>query len=551
MAFTRSQIEAMKEDGLRPLVIRPLLKKMGFHDVRHNHGSHELGKDFVMWQLGDIGARENWAVVAKAGPISGKTSGRNSAAEVVSQIRRALSTTFHDSETNAPCQVNRCYVIASGTISEPARTAIGAELTDEQKSAVKYMDGDRLWEYVQKHLPASAVLNDLVEAGRELDALNPNWRIVPRTRGESTEFTLEPKHPDAQRIDPLRLEGRFVFPDTAEGGDAKRAFLHHIETGAPLAIKRPFIEGFQFPEWLREYVDPAGEGPAELRLGPRKGPKPATLRLVLEPDSGETYAHERVRFKVLRHGTKEFALESDEPGLPWSLGLVFNLETRDMELSYRARYLGANVKPAYEGKRFELGLVKGGKLSVHDAERGLFLFSGLLPPGADLHVDDWIVAFAERLALIQAKTGIALHMPEKFEDEDVTLVEAVSKVVRNGHYMLHPRTITLRRDRPEMKRILAQFGEQPEGYFRFVDEQEAEIFGAHVPLGRAVRIIVGYRPSPESVADVQAKLAQDDGDGPLDLQFTATDGAGIQQIYERWLSAEDRASLPNDLFGAA
>jgi hypothetical protein len=121
MAFTRAQIVAMKEDQLRQLVIKPLLKEMGFDDVRHNHGNHEFGKDFVMWTFNDVGVRENWAVVAKAGPVSGRTSGRTSAAEVVSQIRRALGSKFHDSETNKLCQVTKCYVIASGAIGEPAR----------------------------------------------------------------------------------------------------------------------------------------------------------------------------------------------------------------------------------------------------------------------------------------------------------------------------------------------------------------------------------------------------------------------------------------------
>ena len=84
----------MKEDALRRDVLIPLFRKMGFQGVRLHHGSGELGKDIVMWVPDPLLVREDYAVVAKRGKISGKSSGAGSAAEVASQVRKALGSTY-------------------------------------------------------------------------------------------------------------------------------------------------------------------------------------------------------------------------------------------------------------------------------------------------------------------------------------------------------------------------------------------------------------------------------------------------------------------------
>jgi hypothetical protein len=92
---TRAALEALTEDDLRNEVLIPLFRRMGFHDVRHNHGSIELGKDIVMWAPDALRMREDYAVVAKRGKISGRSSGASSASEVASQVRRALGSTYY------------------------------------------------------------------------------------------------------------------------------------------------------------------------------------------------------------------------------------------------------------------------------------------------------------------------------------------------------------------------------------------------------------------------------------------------------------------------
>jgi hypothetical protein len=132
MSYTRAEIEAMSEAELRQRVLIPLFEALSFREVRESHGSTELGKDIVMWRWDALGVREDYAVVAKVGRITGASKGRGSAAEATFQAQQALNTTFPDSITGEPRKPRQCYIVTSGPIPETARNAINAGLGDRQ-----------------------------------------------------------------------------------------------------------------------------------------------------------------------------------------------------------------------------------------------------------------------------------------------------------------------------------------------------------------------------------------------------------------------------------
>src|SRR6185295_17983487 len=110
MAITRAELSTMREDQLQKQVLVPLFVAMGFQDVTIYQGASELGKDIVMWKLGDLGERINYAVVAKAKKISGKAAGKSSAAEVRFQIEQAFGNPWPDTKTTELRRVDRCFV---------------------------------------------------------------------------------------------------------------------------------------------------------------------------------------------------------------------------------------------------------------------------------------------------------------------------------------------------------------------------------------------------------------------------------------------------------
>src|SRR3712207_4489185 len=93
--LTKQQVNRMKEDELRASVLVPLLQKMGFQDVFVHHGSGELGKDIVCWMSDTLGSRVNYAIVAKAVPITGKSAvARGTTGEVLAQVLECFGDDF-------------------------------------------------------------------------------------------------------------------------------------------------------------------------------------------------------------------------------------------------------------------------------------------------------------------------------------------------------------------------------------------------------------------------------------------------------------------------
>jgi len=71
MALTRTRLASMTEDELQKVLV-PLFEAMGFQNVEIHQGNTELGKDLVIWKLGDLGERVNYAVLVKAKTVTGK-----------------------------------------------------------------------------------------------------------------------------------------------------------------------------------------------------------------------------------------------------------------------------------------------------------------------------------------------------------------------------------------------------------------------------------------------------------------------------------------------
>src|SRR6266478_109778 len=176
MAITRGKLSTMKEDQLQKEVLIPLLASMGFNDVRLHQGSTELGKDIVMWKSGDLSERVNYAVVAKAKKITGKATGKSSAAEVFFQIEQAFGNPWLDSTTTEQRRVDRCFVICSKQITNEAITAIKGVLENRNLDKVtRFINGDELWHLIQQNLPEKAVFENLKAIQNVLDGVSTHY----------------------------------------------------------------------------------------------------------------------------------------------------------------------------------------------------------------------------------------------------------------------------------------------------------------------------------------------------------------------------------------
>jgi hypothetical protein len=533
---TKAALEGLSEDDLRQEVLIPLLRQMRFRDVRHHHGSIELGKDIVMWAPDALGIREDYAVVAKRGKISGRSSGSNSAAEVASQVRKALGSTYQDPVTGQPRRPTRCWVVASGKIGPEAHSALEAELS-EYRGALRFIDGDKLWEEVEKHLLSGSVIETLSRVQEILETASENYRVLARPEKGGTWFTVQPKHPAAQDIEPIEMKAVLAFPETAEGQEEFKKFQHHMATGAPVSIDGRYLQGFSLPEFLQRLIDPARLGPDAVVLPPIVPQHPIATRLIIEPETGDPRSLDQVVFDVLQQGTEEITMQSQHHGAPWHFGIVLNFRERLLHFTYRSNYAGANAEAAVRTARFERAMSKGGLLRIEHAHSGLLLASAQIPAGLTSHMNEKVLFILERLAFIQEKTGLFLDIREECTPQDAKQILQVAEIIERGFVSFAPQPGTVRQGREEASRLLEQTTNEPDKPFILLPSQEenAMVLGTVVPMGPSALIISGFKPVPESAARLKTLLADPAQTGPFELEFVATEEATLTGIYQRWL----------------
>jgi hypothetical protein len=511
---------------------------MGFRDVRHHHGSGELGKDIVMWTSDRLLIRDDYAVVVKRGRISGRSSGAGSAAEVTNQVRKALGSTYHDAVTNQPHRPTRCWVVVSGEIGPDARRAIEADLSPELMRVVSFIDGDKLWELVQQHLLSESVPETLTRIQKTLDQASENYRVIAMPQeGGGWGFMVQPKHPDAEKVEPLEMKGTLAFPNTEEGQQEFKKVQHHIETGAPVIIDARYLQGFSLPEFLQRLIDPEGLGPGAVVLGPAVPAHPIAFRLVIEPESGEAMSHDHVLFDVLQQGTQQVTMKSQDHGLPWRFGFVVDFRNKLLHVDYSSRYAGANAETAVRAARFEKALAKGGLLKLEHAHTGLVIVSAQMPAGLASHMNDKALYLLERLALIQRKTGVVLNIGERLTPADSMQILQVAERVERGLIEWEPQPGIVSQNRSEATRLLEHFTMRPDQPFVLLPSKEEKqmVLGTEVPMGPSALVIVGFRMEPESAAGLHGLLADPAQTGPFEVNLSATPLASLTGLYERWL----------------
>jgi hypothetical protein len=242
---------------------------MGFqHVVEYHGGILEQGKDFVMWKPGPDGRRENWAVVVKAGRVTGAAAGKGSAAEVCFQIQQAAQATYLDPVSAKQTTIDRIYVVSNDRISKEAILSIGSALPPAIQAKLEGFYGlDRLWEWLQQFSPRKAAVDTLSRVSRELQHGSELFDVSTTLVDGKVQLSVKPRagaNPDAARIG-----GTIEFSATHEHSAQNLASLQqHLATGAPVRIEQARVS-LNLPDELSELVGPVTGQLATVNLARR------------------------------------------------------------------------------------------------------------------------------------------------------------------------------------------------------------------------------------------------------------------------------------------
>lgn len=215
-------LQSLSERELCELVLIPLLRAMGFHEIRYVHGRDEHGKDIVFVEDSPLEGKKYYCAAVKSAKLSGSVSNSRSIRELHYQMRQALQTPFRDPFDGRPHPMQKVFVFTPFTISQAAVASIADELHQSPGSVIDFVDGPRLVTHVDRYLPN--LLQSLpTEEGRYLAALCQHFMELPTliALGGDKGRTLRDVYTGGRLVPVTQLDATllsFATPTTTDGG---------------------------------------------------------------------------------------------------------------------------------------------------------------------------------------------------------------------------------------------------------------------------------------------------------------------------------------------
>jgi hypothetical protein len=548
MSWEKAFIQSMSETQLQRQILVPLFRAMGFQDVYlHHGGSLEKGKDIVMWKPGQVRERVNYAIVAKATKITGRISGNSSAAEVRFQIEQCFGEPYPDPVTTEEQRVDRCFVISSRAIPKEAIHALRGVLRDQNLDRiVDFIDGDKLWQLVQEHLPEQSIMAKLKQIQEAFETASPCYRIVAKTRGRRTVFSLEPKSPEAEKEHPLVIRTQLRFPNTPDGEEMLEQWRHFVRTGAPIQLTKPYIAEFRVPDFLEPYLMPHGEKPDMIQIGPRRSPVDIMVRIAVESSGGEELASlDYVHLKVAQVGKQEATLNNEEQPVPWKIQLTVNRQ--GFTGHYRLEETAVNAKQYLEYLQFQQAVSTGEILRIEQIDTGLDILRAPLQRDAQPPVDPRWLELVERLAFIQQRIGHVLIIPDRDITDELRTILDVAQILDTGELVLPFNDLSISGDKDFAQSALNAFadGEPKAICISSGEEQSEEIFGVSISLGLSELYCPSAYMTVERIAELERALEEGQMDDSIPITLEPFQGAEIRVRYPKW-TPEDSPLQPGD-----
>lgn len=151
-AATGEALCAMSESVLQAQIIEPLMRLMGFTNVRDESGPNERGKDLVACKM-ELGRHKLYALQIKKLRISGKIASKKSMVSVLNQLRQTMTEKVRDPINNEFRPPDRGVFITPYEIPKNAMESAIEQIRELERREVTIIDGSVLVDLVLKHMP--------------------------------------------------------------------------------------------------------------------------------------------------------------------------------------------------------------------------------------------------------------------------------------------------------------------------------------------------------------------------------------------------------------
>lgn len=135
--------EAADEQEFTLRTVLPILRKLGFQNVRYNHGKREFGRDVVFARVTEFQDLEFWGAQVKLGDITGGANAMID--ELLGQIDDAFTMPFYDLYTKQKQRISKLAIIISGKFTDNAIEKVCEKIESHAvRNNVVFIDGDKL-----------------------------------------------------------------------------------------------------------------------------------------------------------------------------------------------------------------------------------------------------------------------------------------------------------------------------------------------------------------------------------------------------------------------
>ncbi len=110
--------DVKSEEDFTLTIIIPILRRLGFSNIRYNHGNKEFGKDVIFTRKTEFDGYEYWGAQIKCGDISGEAN--SEVDEIIAQADDAFKVSFYDLYTKRREKIAKLLIIISGNFTENA-----------------------------------------------------------------------------------------------------------------------------------------------------------------------------------------------------------------------------------------------------------------------------------------------------------------------------------------------------------------------------------------------------------------------------------------------
>ncbi|MBI5057303.1 MAG: restriction endonuclease [Nitrospirae bacterium] len=129
-------------------IVLPILRKLGFTNIRYNHGKREYGKDIVFARHTEFLDTEYWAAQVKFGDVSGGAD--SDIDKIIGQAEDAFKMPFYDIYSRRKQRISKLAIIISGKFTENATEKICEKIESHSlKNNLIFVDRDRLVNFAE------------------------------------------------------------------------------------------------------------------------------------------------------------------------------------------------------------------------------------------------------------------------------------------------------------------------------------------------------------------------------------------------------------------